>query len=108
MFFGSEPLGLGVHGLITSRDICSGHDLNVWQDVLDYWFEPGGEMKWFQGGPQVAKEIQEKFGAIVSYPNPVLGVSQKYCFTYIYARYQHMKGYSIILLKEYLSLSLWL
>ena len=47
-------------------------------------------MKWFLGGPQVDQEIQEKFGAIVSYPNPVLGVSQKYCFTYIYARYQHM------------------
>ena len=29
-------------------------------------------MKWFLGGPQVDKEIQEKFGAIVSYPNPVL------------------------------------
>ena len=29
-------------------------------------------MKWFQGGPQVDKEIQEKFGAIVSYPNPML------------------------------------
>lgn len=61
-----EPLGLGGHGLTTSRDICSGHDSSVWQDVLDYWFEPGGEMKWFQGGPQVAKEIQEKFGAIVN------------------------------------------
>ena len=39
-------------------------------------------MKWFQGGPQVDKEIQEKFGAIVSYTNLVLGVSQKYCFMF--------------------------
>ncbi|XP_067038093.1 uncharacterized protein [Acropora muricata] len=59
-----EPLGLGIYRLITSRNICSGHDSNVWQDVLDYWFAPGGEMKWFLGGPQVDKEIQEKFGAI--------------------------------------------
>lgn len=58
------------HGLenlrgISSRSISSGSDLHVWQDVLDYWFQPGEEIKWFQGGPQVDKEILEKFGAMV-------------------------------------------
>ena len=39
---------------------------NEWQNVLDYWFGPGAQSKWFRGGPQVDEEIREKFGFMVS------------------------------------------
>ena len=38
---------------------------NQWKDVLDYWFAPGAEKNWFQGGPEVDVEIREKFGQLV-------------------------------------------
>ena len=70
----------------------------VWQDVLDYWFAPGAEKKWFQGGPQVDKEIQEKFGAIVSESKSGARSVTEVQF-YVYVRHQRMKGYNLILLK---------
>ncbi|EDO35411.1 predicted protein [Nematostella vectensis] len=36
-----------------------------WQEVLTYWFGPGAEKKWFNGGPAVDAEIRKKFGKLV-------------------------------------------
>ena len=54
-----------VRGII-SRSLCSGDSSNEWQNVLDYWFGPGAQSKWFHGGPQVDEEIRKKFGSMVS------------------------------------------
>ena len=51
---------------IISRSLSSGDSSDQWKSVLDYWFSPGAEKKWFQGGPQVDKEIREQFGSMVS------------------------------------------
>lgn len=55
-----------VRGVI-SRTLCSGDSSNEWQNVLDYWFGPGAQNKWFHGGPQVDEEIRQKFGFMVSF-----------------------------------------
>ena len=53
--------------VILSRTTSSGQHSDMWQSVLDYWFSSGDPSKWFRGGPQVDKEIKEKFGSLVSY-----------------------------------------
>ena len=51
---------------VISRSLCSGGGLDQWKNVLDYWFSPGSENKWFQGGAQVDEEIRQKFGSMAS------------------------------------------
>ena len=51
---------------VISRSLCSGDASDQWKNVLDYWFSPGAEKKWFHGGPQVDEEIRKKFGSMVS------------------------------------------
>lgn len=59
-----------MHGSCTvrviSRSLCSGDTSDQWKNVLDYWFSPGAEKKWFHGGAQVDEEIRNKFGSMVS------------------------------------------
>ena len=47
-----------------------------WKAVLDFWFGPGGQEKWFGGGAKVDKEIQEKFGLMVG---PLIGIILQNC-----------------------------
>lgn len=51
---------------VISRSLCSGDVSDQWKNVLDYWFSPGAEKKWFHGGPQVDEEMRQKFGSMVS------------------------------------------
>ena len=44
--------------------------------MLDFWFGPGGQEKWFGGGAKVDKEIQEKFGLMVG---PLIGIILQNC-----------------------------
>jgi len=50
---------------VISRSLCSGDVSDQWTNVLDYWFSPGAEKKWFHGGPQVDEEMRQKFGSVV-------------------------------------------
>ena len=61
-----SSLPLHTVGVIISRTMSSGQHSDMWQSVLDYWFSSGDPSKWFRGGPQVDKEIKEKFGSLVS------------------------------------------
>lgn len=49
-----------------SRSLCSGDITDKWKNVLEYWFSPGAEKKWFHGGPQVDEETRQKFGSMAS------------------------------------------
>lgn len=51
---------------VISRSLCSGDITGQWKNVLEYWFSPGAEKKWFHGGPQVDEEIRQKFGSMAS------------------------------------------
>ena len=51
---------------VISRSICSGNITDQWKNVLEYWFSPGAEEKWFHGGPEVDEEIRQKFGSMAS------------------------------------------
>ncbi|XP_078357584.1 uncharacterized protein LOC144642497 isoform X2 [Oculina patagonica] len=50
---------------IILRSLCSGDASDQWKSVLDYWFSPGAEKKWFHGGLEVDEEIRKKFGTMV-------------------------------------------
>lgn len=43
----------------------SNGDSTSWKDVLEYWFSPGAESKWFGGGEKVDNEIKTQFGQLV-------------------------------------------
>ena len=51
---------------VISRSQSSGDPSDKWKNVLDYWFSPAADKKWFHGGPQVDEEIRQKFGSLVS------------------------------------------
>ncbi|PFX17995.1 uncharacterized protein LOC111340120 [Stylophora pistillata] len=50
---------------VITRSLCSGNGSDNWKNVLDYWFSPGAEKKWFHGGTQVDEEIRQKFSSLV-------------------------------------------
>ena len=54
---------------VITRSLCSGNDSDHWKNVLEYWFSPGAEKKWFHGGAQVDEEIRQKFSSLVSENN---------------------------------------
>lgn len=39
------------------------HDLTRAQALLDYWFAPGMETRWFAADPSLDRELAERFGA---------------------------------------------
>ena len=51
---------------VLSRSLSSGDASDQWKNVLDYWFSPGADKKWFHGGQQVDEEIRQNFGSLVS------------------------------------------
>lgn len=52
---------------VISRSLSSGDaNSDQWKNVLDYWFSPGADKKWFHGGQQVDEEIRQKFGFLAS------------------------------------------
>lgn len=55
--------------------MSNGSNGDGWKDVLEYWFSPGAEKRWFGGGETVDNEIRSKFGTMVRIISKLISIS---------------------------------